>query len=71
MGQGRVPGGGAGGRRSNKWGGARPAVAREWRKWAGAAIAARELGRREGGGAWAAISARVGWPEGIVAFSIE
>jgi hypothetical protein len=47
MGQGRVPGGGAGGRRSDKWGGARPAVAREWQKWAGTAIAARELGRRE------------------------
>jgi hypothetical protein len=60
-----------GARHSDKWGGARPAAAQERRKQVGTAIVAREQGRRErGAGAWASIGARMGHPEGIVAFSI-
>jgi hypothetical protein len=47
MGRGRVPGGGAGGRHSDKWGGTRPAMT--WERWkqAGTTIVVREHGRRE------------------------
>jgi hypothetical protein len=38
-----------GGRCGDKWGGARPAAARERRKWAGTTVVVREHGRREGG----------------------